>query len=278
MLNLRWKGDTTVPVEAECITPDNLAGKSAAEIERLPVQHGNRQEPLAEFFAVNGDAADGEILLEGDLSRVKWIGASMSRGRITIRGNVGTHVGSEMLGGQIEVHGNAGDWVGAEMRGGFIQVHGDAGHQVGAAYRGSRRGMRGGTILIHGSAGNEIGSTMRRGLIAIGGESGDFAGVSMIAGTIFLFGSPGIRTGAGMKRGTIVLLGGGADRGEPNLLPTFRFDCEYRPVFIRLYVSHLRRSGFPVDDHLWIATFRRYSGDLVALGQGEILARMPYAH
>ena len=275
MLTLTWKASITVPVEAECITPDNLAGKSAAEIERLPVQHGNRQEPLAKFFAVHGDVADGEVLLEGDLSRVKWIGASMSRGRITIRGNVGTHVGSEMLGGQIVVHGNAGDWVGAEMRGGFIQVHGNAGHQVGAAYRGSRRGMRGGTILIHGSAGNEIGGTMRRGFIAIGGESGDFAGVSMIAGTIFLFGSPGIRTGAGMKRGTIALFGHGTQRNEPNLLPTFRFDCEYHPVFVRLFLSRLRQTGFPLADQVWNAPYRRYSGDVVALGQGEILTRVP---
>lgn len=277
MLTLTWKASITVPVEAEGITPDHLAGKSAAEIERLPVQHGNRQEPLAEFFTVNGDASDGEILLDGDLSRVKWIGNGMTRGRIKIQGNVGTHLGSEMLGGRIIVYGNAGDWVGAEMRGGFIQVHGNAGHQVGAAYRGSRRGMRGGTILVHGSAGNEIGGTMRRGLIAIGGDSGDFAGVSMIAGTIFLFGAPGIRTGAGMKRGTIALLGRGSERSESSLLPTFRFDCEYRPVFLSLFVSQLRQSGFPVADRVGNASFRRYSGDLVALGQGEILAQVPKA-
>lgn len=270
MLTLSWKAQTSVPVEAECITPDNLAGKSAAEIERLEIQHGNRKEPLAEFFAVGGDSSDSEVLLEGDADRVKWIGASMTRGRIIIRGTVGTHLGSEMLGGQIVVHGNAGDWIGAEMRGGIIQVHGNAGHQVGAAYRGSRRGMRGGTILVHGSAGNEIGSTMRRGLIAIGGDSGDFAGVSMIAGTIFLFGSPGIRTGAGMKRGTIALLTGGA---EPNLLPTFRFDCEYQPVFMRLYLAALSRADFPIHDELRTALLRRYSGDLVALGRGEILLR-----
>ena len=269
MLTIRWKADSTVPVEAECITPDNLAGKSAAEIGRLPVQHGNRQEPLAEFCTIDGDASDGEVRLEGDLSRVKWIGAGMTRGRITIHGNVGMHLGSEMSGGQIIVQGNAGDWVGAEMRGGLIQVHGSACHQVGAAYRGSRRGMRGGTILVHGSAGNEVGSTMRRGLIAVGGDCGDFPGVSMIAGTIFLFGSPGIRTGAGMKRGTIALLNPGA--GNPNLLPTFRFDCTYQPVFMSLFLRQLRVLGFPIADPQLAGWWDRYSGDLVALGKGEIL-------
>jgi formylmethanofuran dehydrogenase subunit C len=275
MLTLTWKASTQIPVEAECITPENLAGKSVAEIERLPVQHGNRQEALAKFFSVRGDAADGEVVLVGDSSRVKWIGAGMSRGRIAIHGNVGTHLGSEMLGGRIIVNGNAGDWVGAEMRGGLIQVHGSAGHQVGAAYRGSRRGMRGGTILIHGSAGNEIGSTMRRGLIAIGGDSGDFAGVSMIAGTIMLAGSPGIRIGAGMKRGTIALLGQSTQSTVPTLLPTFRFDCEFQPVFMRLVISMLRQAGFPVADQVWNACYRRYSGDVVALGLGEIFVRVP---
>lgn len=275
MLTLSWKASSAVPVEAECITPDNLVGKSAADVERLPVQHGNRQEPLAEFCAVEGDASDGEIMLEGDLSRVKWIGACMTRGRIAVHGNVGMHLGSEMSGGRIDVYGNAGDWVGAEMRGGRIHVRGNALHQVGAAYRGSRRGMCGGTILIHGTAGNEIGGTMRRGLIAIGGDCGDFAGVSMIAGTIFLFGTPGIRTGAGMKRGTIVLLGPAAGRGELNLLPTFRFACDYQPVFLRPYLRDMRSDGFPVSQSYHDGAFRRFSGDLVSLGKGEILTWRP---
>jgi formylmethanofuran dehydrogenase subunit C len=269
MLTLRWKQATPVPVEAECIRPDQLAGKSRAEIAQLIVQHGNRQERLGEFFDIHGAAEDGELTLEGEMGRVKWVGTGMTRGRITIHGNIGMHLGSEMAGGRIEVHGNAGDWVGAEMRGGLIQVFGNALHQVGAAYRGSRRGMRGGTILIHGSAGNEIGSTMRRGLIAIGGDSADFAGVSMIAGSILLFGSTGIRIGAGMKRGTIALCGPSA--GNAQLLPTFRLDCRYRPLFMSVFLRALRQLGFPVPESAIGGMFQRYSGDLIALGKGEIL-------
>ena len=41
MLQLRYRGSTTIPVEAECLTPDNLAGKTPAEVAALPVQHGN---------------------------------------------------------------------------------------------------------------------------------------------------------------------------------------------------------------------------------------------
>jgi formylmethanofuran dehydrogenase subunit C len=260
-----------VPVEAECITPDNLAGKSAADVAQFVVQHGNRTEPLGEFFSVAGDASDGAVALEGDMQRVKWVGAGMTRGRITVHGNMGMHLGSEMTGGTIEVHGNAGDWVGAEMRGGLIHVRGNAGHQVGAAYRGSRRGMRGGTILVDGKAGNEIGGTMRRGLVAIGGDCGDFAGVSMIAGSVFLFGRPGVRTGAGMKRGTIALFPAADRDSETSLLPTFPFDCEYEPVFMRIILRQLRGLGFAPANGVTATTFRRYSGDLVALGKGEIL-------
>lgn len=272
MLTIELHTASHVPVEAECIVPDQLAGRTLAEIERLPVQHGNRQEPLATFFRVSGDASDQQVALIGDLSRVKWVGAGMTAGGIVVEGNVGTHLGSEMAGGRITVRGNAGDWVGAEMRAGLIQVHGNAGHQVGAAYRGSRHGMTGGTILIHGSAGNEVGSTMRRGLIAIGGGCGDFPGVSMIAGSVFLFGAPGIRIGAGMKRGTIAVFG----VGNPlPLLPTFRYACTYRPVFMRVYLAELAGTGFPVPPLCRHGQFARHSGDLVALGHGEILHWQP---
>lgn len=266
MLKLSYQHATTIPVEAECITPDALAGKSAAEIAALPVQHGNRQEPLGEFFKVEGDAGDGHILIEGDCSRVKLIGAGMTQGTITIHGKVGMHLGAEMRGGEIHLHGDAGDWVGAEMRGGRIHVRGNAGHLAGAGYRGSRLGMRGGVLLIEGKAGNEIGNGMRRGLIAICGETGDFAGVSLIAGSIFLFGTPGLRTGAGMKRGTIAVFA----ESVP-LLPTFRYDCAYRPVFMNIYLRQLRDWGFPGIERYLHGTFHRYSGDLVALGKGEIL-------
>jgi len=266
MLHLKYKSSTTIPVEAECITPDNLAGKSVTEIASLAVQHGNASAPLGEFFAVEGDAGDRVIVIEGDCSRVKLIGSGMRSGQITIRGDAGMHLGAEMIGGEIRVEGNAGDWVGAEMRGGRIHVSGNAGHLVGACYRGSRSGMRGGVILVQGKAGNEIGSTMRRGLIVIGGDTGDFAGASLIAGTVMIFGQPGIRLGAGMKRGTIALFG-----PMPPLLPSFRLSCEYRPVFLRLYLRQLSTWGFRPADSFANGRFRRYCGDLVALGKGEVL-------
>lgn len=269
MLHLRYRGSTTIPVEAECLTPDNLAGKSPAEIAALPLQHGNAAVPLGEFFAVEGDAGDHDVVIEGDCGRVKWIGAGMATGRLTIRGSAGMHLGAEMTGGELRVHGDAGDWAGAEMRGGRLHVHGKAGHLAGAAYRGSRVGMRGGALLIEGGAGNEVGGGMRRGLIAVGGDVGDFAGVSLIAGSLFVFGRTGIRPGAGMKRGTLAVFG-----GAPPLLPTFRFDCVYRPVFLDLYLRQLRAWGFSPAERVGGGPCRRYSGDLVSLGKGELLHRL----
>jgi formylmethanofuran dehydrogenase subunit C len=267
MLTLTYRGSTTIPVEAECITPDNLAGKTPAEVTLLPIQYGNAPAPLGDFFHVEGEAGE-EIVLVGDCSRVKWIGAGMTRGRITVHGSAGMHLGSEMRGGVIQVGGNAGDWAGAEMRGGRISIGGDAGHLVGAGYRGSRHGMRGGVILIRGKAGNEVGSVMRGGLIAVGGACGEFAGISLIAGSIFLFGPCGSRPGAGMKRGTLAFF-----NTVPALLPTFRYACTYTPGFVSLYVRQLKAWGFPVEDRLLGGSWRRYCGDLVSLGKGEILVR-----
>lgn len=266
MLHLRYHGSGTIPVEAECITPDTLAGKSPAEVAALPVQHGNVPVPLGDFFYVTGAAGDGEVVVEGDCRCVKWIGAGMTRGRLHVHGHAGMHLGSGMRGGEIHVHGSSGDWLGAEMRGGRIHVHGDAGHLAGSAYRGSRAGMRGGVILVEGDAGDEVGASMRRGLIAIGGRCGDFAGVSLLAGSLLVFGPCGARPGAGMKRGTLAFLG-----PVPTLLGSFRLSCIAHSVFLTLYLRQLQRWGFPVAEHFLDGPWQRHTGDHVALGKGEVL-------
>jgi formylmethanofuran dehydrogenase subunit C len=269
MLLLRYKGDTSVPVEVEGLTPSAVRDKPLAEIERFEIFHGNRKLPLAEFFDVSGDPSDARFEFEGNLAGVHWIGAQMSEGEIHIRGDAGRHVGSEMTGGVIHVHGNASDWVGGEMHGGLIHVHGNAGHLIGSAYRGSKAGMTAGTILIDGSAGNEVGLTLRRGLVAIGGAVGDFVGANMIAGTVLVFGQCGNRPAAGMRRGTVALLGG----SPPTLLVSFKKSGVYEPLFLRLIFSHLQSLGFAVPSECWSASYSLYHGDRVTVGRGEILVR-----
>ena len=268
-LRFQLKTRSSVPLEVEGITPDALRDKSVAQIEKLEMFQGNVPTPLAEFFAVSGNADDMLHEWEGDLSGVHWLGAKMTAGKLIINGNGGRHIGSEMRGGEIHVLGDASDWVGGEMHGGLIHVRGKAGHLVGSAYRGSAKGMTKGTILVGGDAGNEIGHSLRRGLIAIGGSIGDLAGMNMLAGTILLFGDSGIRHGAGMKRGTIAFLGPSA----PPLLPTFRKACRYQPAVMPLIYRQLWHLEFPVPDALLAAEYDLYNGDLIEGGRGEILIR-----
>ena len=96
MLSLRYKAETSVPVEVEGLTPSAVRALSLAEIQRLEIFHGNRRVPLAEFFDVSGDPTDARIEFEGNLAGVHWIGAQMTEGEIHVRGPAGRHVGSEM--------------------------------------------------------------------------------------------------------------------------------------------------------------------------------------
>jgi len=264
MTTLTIQVQPQAPLEVGCITPENFSGKSETEIARLPVMHGNAQALLGDFFKIDGGGSEN-LVLNGDLSRVKYVGAAMTRGSIHIHGDSGMHIGSGMRGGEIHVYGNVGDWAGAEMRGGKIHVRGNAGHGLGGAYRGSRHGMNRGLIVVEGSAGNEVGAAMRRGLIVVKKEAGDFAGAFMVAGSIVVFGKLGARAGAGLLRGTIITF------QTAELLPTFHYDCGYHPSFIGLIFQSLRNEGISVTDYSATGCFQRYSGDFNRLGKGEIL-------
>lgn len=263
---LRWLGATPLPVEAEVIRPDTLAGYSAKELSRLPVAVGNGTAELGSLFDVQGDGSGNTLIVEGDLRSVARIGQGMASGRLEIRGQAGRHLASGMAGGEVHVSGDVGDWAGAEMRGGHLYVQGHAGDHLGSAYPGSRLGMREGLILVEGSAGSGVGLGLRRGLIAVGGAIGEDAGRDLIAGTIFAFGSIGPGAGSGMKRGTLALLGD----IEPELLPSFVDTGRDRPPFLTIYLRQLQSLGFPIPENALTNQIRRYNGDLAVSGQGEI--------
>src|SRR6266850_1439631 len=88
----------TLPVDAERLGPDSLAGRARREIEGMPILVGNRSERLGDLFEVGGDGTDS-IEVEGDLSRFARLGAGMTRGSLTIRGSAGARAGSGMRGG-----------------------------------------------------------------------------------------------------------------------------------------------------------------------------------
>ncbi len=270
-LTLTLHTPTSIPLEVDGVSVQSVRQQSTDDVLRTLVQRGNRQVPLGDFFAASGSAAEDETLVwQGDCSRVKSIGSGLSGGCVRVAGDAGPHLGSRMSGGAVICEGNAGDWAGAEMSGGRLVIQGNAGNLVGAVYRGGRKGMTGGEIVVHGDAGDEAGHTMRRGLIVVCGRLGDAGGTGMIAGSLVVFGESGRYPGAGMKRGTILL--GHAPR-DGALLPSFRFAATYQPVFVRMLLRYVQQCLVSVPVEVDDSSWRRYCGDLLSLGQGELLVR-----
>ena len=270
-LTLRWADATTLPVDGDGLRPDLLAGLSAAEFARRPILVGNAPAEVGELFRAEGDPADGHLVIEGDLRRLRRLGAGMASGTLTVRGDAGPGLGAGMEGGTVEVSGSVGDGAFAAMRGGLARVRGAAGDGLGGAMPGARAGMREGVILVEGPVGADAGLAMRRGLIAVLGRAGPGFGRGLIAGSLFAFGPVGPHPGAGMKRGTLALF----DEAAPDLLPTFRYACRYRPPIATVYLRRLAAWGFPVPPRAFAGTFGRYNGDLIEHGQGEVWAWTP---
>ncbi|GAB4250121.1 MAG: formylmethanofuran dehydrogenase subunit C [Thermoleophilia bacterium] len=264
-VTLRRRESSTIPVEADSISPDRFQGLSEEEIRRLPAFYGRRRVTLGDLFEIEGVNPD-QIGVEGDLRHVKKIGYGMTRGTLTVRGDAGPHLGAYMSGGEITVDGSAGDWAGAHMSGGVLNIMEDAANFLGGAYPGETRGMKGGLIVVRGDVGREAGLKMRRGLIAVLGSTADFPGSHMVAGTLMVFGRLGERPGAGMKRGSIVAFG-----EVPDLLPSFRYSGAWDPAFLRFYVHYLVKEGLMLSERKLAGNYRRYVGDFNELGKGEIL-------
>jgi len=207
---LRSKEKIGIMIEAEVIKPESLAGKSKEEIEGLLLWQGSERLPLSRFFDVElkgspSSPDETNILMQGDLSRVKRIGEGMKAGSIEIDGPAGMHLGAEMAGGSIVVKGNAGSWSGREMKGGLLHIKGNCGDHVGSAYRGSWRGMTGGQIIIEGNARSQLGGGLAGGQITVGGDVENFCGIRQSGGLILVRGSAVRGVGAEMNGGTIAV-------------------------------------------------------------------------
>jgi len=225
-IKLKLKKEPEYPLEAEVISPDQFGGKSAAQIKKLIVYHGNEEKTLGDFFDVTGNGSeinDIKIVIDGKLSNVKRIGEKMTGGEIIINSNVGMHVGNNMSGGKILVNGNADDWAGAMLKGGELEITGDAGNYVGAAYRGFWKGMQNGLIKVKGKIGNEALSWVngskpaKRFPTLICGSASSFLGIHSHGGTIIVEGDCDRCIGADQVRGTIVVKG-----KITRILPSFK--------------------------------------------------------
>lgn len=233
-IKLKLKKQPEFPLEAESISPDNFAGKSANDIKKLEIYHGNEIVTIGDYFSVSGksgDVNDLKIVIDGDLSNVKRIGEKMTGGEIVINGDVGMHVGNQMKGGKILVNGNADDWAGAMLNGGELEITGDAGNYVGSAYRGFWKGMTNGVIKVKGKVGVEAmlwarGSVPAKKLpTLICGSAGSFLGIHNHGGTIIVEGDVDRCAGADQIRGIIVIKG-----KVSRLLPSYKKIGEVKEI------------------------------------------------
>ncbi len=267
---LTLKKTLDLPLEAEVITPSHFADKTALEIGKLPVHQGNQILSLKEYFKIEGksgkETTDTEIVLRGDLRKVKMIGRNMNEGRITVEGDVGMYLGAEMLAGRIHVKGSVDDWAAAEMRGGNIQIEGDAGYYLCAGYRGSKEGMKGGRVYVAGNVKGEMASHMRRGFIAVKGNVESPCAVRMTGGTIVVIGDIGERAGLQATRGMIICLG-----RVNSILPTYKYSGSSEREFVNYYLRYLksRRPDFLAENIDTKEKWMKFIGDFAETNTDE---------
>ena len=210
-VTLTIKNQPGLFLEADSISPDMFAGKKTDEIADLPVYIGKEEHRLGDFFEVSGSAgataADTKVIVNGDLSRVKYIGMKMTAGEVVVNGNADMYVGAWMIGGKITVNGNVDAFAGTGMKGGEIVINGNAGNYLGSAYRGDWRGMSGGKITVKGDAGSDLGTFMNGGEIVVGGNVDVHVGTHAEGGKIVIKGNAKSRLGGQMVEGEIYVFG-----------------------------------------------------------------------
>ena len=253
-------------VDLRGVTPAELAGLSASEIERLPLGHGHSTQPLAEFFKVEPHASDA-LVFDADLSRFDRIGWQMGGGRIVVEGSVGHYAGGCMSAGELIVKGHAGALAACEMAGGVLSVEGSVGDFAASTLPGSMDGMRGGSLIVKGNAGARFGDRMRRGTAIVFGDVGDFLASRLVAGTIAVGGRAGAHAGYGMRRGSVVFA---AAPTPLQVSATFVPALADAAVFWQLLARDLARHGGPFAG---LASMRieRHLGDLGCGGKGELI-------
>jgi formylmethanofuran dehydrogenase subunit C len=250
-------------IDLSPLTPDNLAGKPAADIAAIELYSGKQKLRVDTVFDIAGDDASN-IVIKSSCNKLDFIGRGMKTGRITIQGDVGSYLGFQMRNGTIVLHGDADAFTASELAGGLIHIHGNVGDFLAAAIVGNKKGMKGGTVIVTGNAGERVGDQMRRGLLLIEGNVGSYCASRMLAGTIGVLGTVGEYVGYGMRRGTLLLT------KTPALHVTIQ-DCGSHtlPFLSLMFKSfgNLPTKFAKIENN----RVQRYAGDLANDGKGEIL-------
>jgi formylmethanofuran dehydrogenase subunit C len=262
VFTLRERPDQRLDLAA--LVPHLLAGKSAAEIERIELQTTRHRLVVADAFQLRMGESE-QIRIEDASDRLDRIGHAMAGGEILVDGEIGAQAGRLMVGGRLTVHGDVGPWAASGMKGGVIEILGAADERLGGPLAGEVSGMRGGIVVVRGSAGERAGDRMRRGTIIVDGDAGAYAASRMIAGTLIVGGVAGPLPGYLMKRGSVIL-GGGASSISPTFVDCGRHDLVAMQLWARLIEPYSRRAASLLKRPL-----RRLAGDMAVLGKGEIL-------
>jgi len=265
-LTLTLKSIPQQRIDCSPLTPDNLAGKSVAEIGAIELQSGKLTLRTDAVFDISGDDAS-DLVFMNCRDKLDYIGNAMQSGRIIIHGDAGWYLGFQMKKGNIVLHGHAGGFAASGMSGGTLHIHGSVGDYLASAIPGDRKGMKGGLVIVTGNAGDRVGDQMRRGIVLIEGNVGAYCASRMLAGTIGVMGSVGDYVGYGMRRGTLLLF------SQPRLHATLQ-DCGSHTLpFLKLMFKSF--SGLPSKfAAIHLNRVQRYAGDLANDGKGEILVFM----
>ena len=250
-------------VDLSPLTPDNLAGKSTADIAAIELHSGKQKLRVDAVFDIAGDDAS-DIVINNSCKKLDFIGRSMKSGRITVHGGAGSYLGFQMRKGEIVLHGDADAFAASGLAGGLIHIHGNVGDFLAAAIAGDKKGMKGGTVIVTGNAGERVGDQMRRGILLIEGDVGSYCASRLLAGTIGVLGTVGNYVGYGMRRGTLLLA------KTPALHATIQ-DCGSHtlPFLSLMFKSFgtLPTKFAKINKN----RVQRYAGDLANDGKGEIL-------
>jgi len=228
-VTITMKNVPALYLEADNISPDAFAGKTAAQIAELSVHEGNTTSTLGNYFEVIGNAgataAETKIVVKGDVKKVKYLGFKMTAGELVIEGNADLYVGAWMTGGKILAKGNIEAFAATAMKGGELIVEGNAGNYLGAAYRGDWRGMSGGKILVKGNAGSDIGMFMTGGEIVVNGNVDVHAMTHAEGGRLVVKGNANSKVGGQMVDGEIIIFGT-IDTMMPGFKPVDKVELE----------------------------------------------------
>jgi formylmethanofuran dehydrogenase subunit C len=216
-------------LEADNVSPDGFAGKTAAQIAELHVHEGNVTTTLGKYFEVNGNAgataAETKIIVKGDVKKVKYLGFKMTAGELVVDGSMDQYAGAWMKGGNMLVKGNVDAFAGTAMKGGELIIEGNAGNYLGAAYRGDWRGMSGGKILVKGNAGSDIGMYMLGGEMIVNGNADVHICTHAEGGKVIIKGNAKSKVGGQMVDGTIYVFGS-IDTMMPGFKPAGEIELE----------------------------------------------------